>query len=654
MILGKIFGKITTTNFSFLVEGKAKKFQYCQVYHPDYEYVLCQITEIERNEKTIAKCVTLGYKNHEGKIRQIRTPFDIGQEVLIAEDRFISEIIQLSDEKNCAYIGNIEGRDIKVNLDLNKLLTKHIVVLAKTGSGKSYAAGVLVEEIIGKKIPILIIDPHGEYHQIRYPNDSDKDKMKRFSISPKGYSQNVVEFGDPSLKQEIKPLRLNENLSNHELMHIIPTKLSPAQMNVLYSAIKNIDKLSFDSLLYHLEKEENYAKFSVINIIDYLQTLGIFSQNPTPYNELISPGRCSIINLKGIEPEIQQVFVYKILSDLFQQRKKEKIPPFFVVVEEAHSFCPERSFGESKSSKILRTLASEGRKFGLGLCIISQRPARIDKSVLSQCSTQIILKVTNPNDLRAISNSVEGITSESEKEIINLPIGTAMVTGIVDVPLFVNIRPRKTRHGGNAIDMFSDIGKKESFMEKKEEFGEKEILPVIKPKISKKDLILMSDKPIRKILTNLIPAVMFLSRNKKEEFSLLFELVKGCLVFNDIHYKLPELDSFSKDELLFIKELFKRKHALPNDIKDKKILKGLQDRNYVVFENSVYFLNPEYIFTDLSNKKSFKKIRFNAVEYDKKIKSVILKEDLQKILKNYVDIRDSQDCFITKYDIFYE
>jgi len=67
-----------------------------------------------------------------------------------------------------------------------------------------------------------------------------------------------------------------------------------------------------------------------------------------------------------------------------------------MVIEEAHNYCPERNFGEKKSSKILRTIASEGRKFGLGLCVVSQRPARLDKSVLSQCSTQIIMKQQIP------------------------------------------------------------------------------------------------------------------------------------------------------------------------------------------------------------------------------------------------------------------
>ena len=101
------------------------------------------------------------------------------------------------------------------------------------------------------------------------------------------------------------------------------------------------------------------------------------------------------------------------------------IPPGMLVVEEAHNYAPEKGFSKTLSSDILRTIASEGRKFGLGMMVISQRPARVDKNVLSQCGTQIIMKVTNPNDLKAISKGLEGVSSYVEDELMRLPPGVA-------------------------------------------------------------------------------------------------------------------------------------------------------------------------------------------------------------------------------------
>jgi len=128
-----------------------------------------------------------------------------------------------------------------------------------------------------------------------------------------------------------------------------------------------------------------------------------------------------------------------------------------LVVEEAHNYCPQQ--GVAASSRIFRTIAAEGRKFGLGLTIISQRAAKIDKNVLSQCNAQMILKVTNPNDLKAITASVEGLTAGMADEIQRLPIGVALVVGgSIQMPLFVEVRPRESRHGGESVDIIPADG----------------------------------------------------------------------------------------------------------------------------------------------------------------------------------------------------
>ncbi|MEM4395579.1 MAG: ATP-binding protein, partial [Thermoplasmata archaeon] len=170
----------------------------------------------------------------------------------------------------------------------------------------------------------------------------------------------------------------------------------------------------------------------------------------TKIDEIVQKGKVSIINMKGVSPDIQEMVVQRLSNALFELRKRDAVPPLMLIIEEAHNFIPQQ--GKALSSRILRTIASEGRKFGLGLCIISQRPAKVDKNVLSQCNTQIILKVTNPNDLKTIGESVEGLTKLSLEEIQRLPVGVALVTGAnISFPLFVEIRPRETVHGGESV-----------------------------------------------------------------------------------------------------------------------------------------------------------------------------------------------------------
>jgi hypothetical protein len=212
---------------------------------------------------------------------------------------------------------------------------------------------------------------------------------------------------------------------------------------------------SVRDLIDVLSVEPDNKNSVLINELEYLDEMGIFATRGNHINELVIKGMTTIINLKGVPPDIQQLVVKRLSTFLFETRKMDAIPPMMLVIEEAHNYCPQQ--GLVLSSKPLATIASEGRKFGLGLMVISQRPAKIDKNVLSQCGTQIILKVTNPNDLKAIAASIEGLTNGMTDEIQTMPIGMAMIVGAgIEAPLLVEVRPRESRHGGTGVKAISD------------------------------------------------------------------------------------------------------------------------------------------------------------------------------------------------------
>ncbi|NTV22967.1 MAG: ATP-binding protein, partial [Nanoarchaeota archaeon] len=524
-----------------------------------------------------------------------------------------------------------------------------------------YSVGVLVEEIIEKKVPILIIDPHGEYSSLKHPNDAEKEALKTFGLKPKAF-KGIQEYGDTAISPDLRPLRLDNNLSAAEITALLPGKLSNSQQGLLYNSIKHLDKINFTNVLFELEKEENNAKWTIINNLDYLKGLDIFSDSFVPYNEMIQPGKCTIINLKGIAPDVQEIIVYKLLKDLFEMRKKEKVPPFFTVIEEAHNYCPERSFGETRCSKVIRTVASEGRKFGLGLCVISQRPARVDKSVLSQCTTQIILKITNPSDIKAVSSSVEGLTAESEEEIKNLSIGTALITGVVDMPLFVNIRPRMTEHGGHAAEMISEV-KEEEFFEKVEEFDKKDVLPIVRPKLSLKDVALMSERKVKSVSISLVPGYLIFCTDKKMDYTLLVESVEGGIVTDLDRFRtrfLPELGTLSGNQVKLLHAAFKLngfseedliKQGMPLDIKSD--LDALVALGYIE-KNERYILSEKYIFSQLSKHACFAKIEFLELNYSHKQDPKISIDKMKERISKFAAIKDQRECFIAKYEVVFD
>ncbi|MFH1788277.1 MAG: ATP-binding protein, partial [Candidatus Altiarchaeota archaeon] len=217
----------------------------------------------------------------------------------------------------------------------------------------------------------------------------------------------------------------------------------------LYEALRDLDgeRYTLKDLMARVEQEPTRFKWKVVSGLETLDDSGLFSGDPVAVEDLVREGQASIINLLGTEPHIQELVVAKLARTLFDARRLGSIPAFFFLIEEAHNFCPERGFGDAISSSLLRDIAAEGRKFGFQLCVVSQRPARVDKNVLSQCNTQIILKVTNPNDLRAIGHSIEGFTSGMEQEIRQLSVGHALIVGeCVEQPITVDIRARETKH----------------------------------------------------------------------------------------------------------------------------------------------------------------------------------------------------------------
>jgi predicted transcriptional regulator len=457
--LASLYGKSDIYKFRIEIRGNIKSFDFLQVKHQDNGGVLCQVTNIIRDRHLLlGDCKVIGYRD-AGVLKNIRTPFEQNSQVLLATDTFIEKTIGLNtDDKN--FIGVIEHHpNLKINLDLKKAITKHIAILAKSGAGKSYTVGVILEEVMKKNIPIVILDPHNEYSSLKYPNSNEKDvkRLDKFGLKPEGFLGRVEEFSPaPDLNPQAKPINLDINLLTPQtLVDSMPQKLSPAQQNIIFNVLANsaTGRIDIDEIIFNVSAEESNAKWSLISQLEQLKQLKLYSDNPVPLTDIVKFKQCSIISLKGVDPFVSETFVAGLLNNLFEARKKDEIPPFLLVLEEAHNFCPERSLGEKKASKVIRTIAGEGRKFGLGLCLISQRPAKVDKNVVSQCTTQILLKMTNPNDLKSVIQSSEGVGNDSEEEIQKLNIGTCLLTGVIDIPLKLNIRPRISKHGGESVDV---------------------------------------------------------------------------------------------------------------------------------------------------------------------------------------------------------
>ncbi|HTT17050.1 MAG TPA: ATP-binding protein [Thermoplasmata archaeon] len=477
--VGRIFGDVGLGQFHILLARPVERGDYVTVEDEQHGRVLCQMDDLKRtsdfdlqragavdshadvaiHQNLLGLARVVGYRDAAGIVKCPTIPFRPGATVYRAEEPLIAEVLGLKHRASTgAYVGLLRNHSLRVELDINQLVQRHVSVLAKTGGGKSYLLGDLIEELLRHKVTCVIIDPHGEYGSLRYAAEKNPATV-RFGVEVQGFARQVQEYSpDVSLNPGAKPLTfslrhsdLRELLIFMGLAKATKSFLGPLKQLMDAASAANPD-YSVKDLVRAAAASEGAAFEALHERLEYVEQTKLLGPVGTSLNDLVQKGQATLVNLRGVPPDVQELVVARIASTLFENRKKEKIPPLFLVIEEAHNFAPQQ--GQATCSGVLKNIASEGRKFGLGLCVVTQRAARIDKSVLSQCNTQLILQVTNPLDLKAIAQSIEGLTDGMTQMIQSLPVGTALITGGgYHTPLFCEVRPRASRHGGESVQV---------------------------------------------------------------------------------------------------------------------------------------------------------------------------------------------------------
>jgi len=474
--VGRIFGDVGLGQFQLSLTLPVERGDYLTVDDELHGPVLCQLDDLHRKsdlsldrarqlipsqEATVQETLLgtariIGYRDGQGLVKLPTIPFRSGAHVFRAEEPLIASVLGLTHKLDAgAYVGLLRNHRLRVELDINQLVQRHVSVLAKTGGGKSYLLGVLIEELLRHKVTCLIIDPHGEYGSLRIPAEKN-GVPARFGVESQGFGRQVQEYSpDPTLNPSAKPLTFSlRHIDPRDLLVFmgltnVKTYLAPLKQ-IIEAVETSRPDYTMKDLVRAADSLEGAAGDQLRERLEYLEQTKLLAPQGTSLNDLVQKGQATLVNLRGVAPDVQELVVARIATTLFENRKKGRIPPLFLVVEEAHNFAPQQ--GTATCSRILKNIASEGRKFGLGLCVVTQRAARIDKSVLSQCNTQLILQVTNPLDLKAIAQSIEGLTAGMTEMIQSLPVGVALVTGGgYHTPLFCEVRPRATRHGGESV-----------------------------------------------------------------------------------------------------------------------------------------------------------------------------------------------------------
>ncbi|EIV0336001.1 hypothetical protein DET48_110113 [Vibrio diazotrophicus] len=481
------------------------------------------VTELEllpganvTGENMFAQVELVGYRCPLSRqIKIPRRPLNPGTAVETVDFQFLSDFYEFN-EHSSLHLGNLVGYDkgentVPVFIDVNKLVTEHLAVLAMTGSGKSYTVGRIIERLVAiNNGTVVVFDPHGEYGKalaggnLQFSSllDATDDKRDQETLplikqtfeklQAAGAGIQVYSPQHESFKHKYAsknaPLALQfDHFEMDDIAEILPGLTEP-QQRVLDVAIRywrSVDKVEPRDInrLRHLlgdgieelkewgdlsEAEAKalsgrsaaVASMKLSRVLNEAQSFySATMAEPTDIYKMVGrpsnqQGRLVVVDLQGLSDTAKQVVCALLSSEILKaaSSKTDPLRPCFIVYEEGHNFAP--AGGNAVSHRIIKKIAGEGRKFGVGFGIVSQRPSKLDSDVTSQCNTLITMRLKNPDDQRFIAKASDMVSKADLDELPSLSTGEALVCGrSIPAPLLVKVGSKALIHGGESPEV---------------------------------------------------------------------------------------------------------------------------------------------------------------------------------------------------------
>jgi len=385
---------------------------------------------------------------------EIRAPQSLpnaGAEVyLSAEDEIVRSLGIIKDVNLGLFIGETaSGTPTQIILK-REAIQRHMFICGTTGSGKSYAMGVIAEELVKQGLPVVFIDTQDEYSSL---------------VSKLGGK--VVRPGEDFT------IRIS-SLTESELLNLLPNATTDLQRDIAARA--------FSELQSELASDE-IAKFSIGTLLQRMEIVGPqLTNKPDSVSMAVSRTRslqrnpifgegiekadwrkfmypCMAINCKRLTSSQLQPIATAVLRELQTLRLHGHIPPYVAVIDEAHLFVPD---GEGSPCKqIIREGVRIGRHHGISIILMTQSPVDIDKRAIRQCNTRLVFAL-EPDQLEAIRGVKADASEEMLRALPKMPRGTCLLSGTYEsikhtIP--VRIRPRNTpdSEGGRTPDIFNEM-----------------------------------------------------------------------------------------------------------------------------------------------------------------------------------------------------
>ncbi len=438
---GRILGLVEKSSVSSAAFADVRNF--------DEATESTEIAEMNRRDKTYTSYIgILGFldKLQSGQSIIPAIPPIPGTSIVQPTKQDLESIFSPSKEGWIKTGTLLRNKTIDARINLDKIVSRHLGILAMTGMGKSNLVSLLSKEIAKLKGTVIIFDYHNDYTSLNIPRINVVDAK----INPR-----LLEHDQLS---EVLEIRDSANVQQRVLRMAFTNKVKESKE--FWSKLEEEVKFIINSEDKKL-KEYRTSAYRVQDIIDEAQRRFDEILDPDMGDPIsfIKEGRANILNISELSEKQANVAVAFYLQQLLKDRKDASIvrhakskrdrnyrfsSPIFVIVEEAHVFIPKDHDTAAKywAAKIAR----EGRKFGMGLGIVSQRPRSVDLNVLSQMGSFAIMKIIQEDDQRQIASATESTSRELIAQLTSLNVGDAILVGQwVNLPSLVHIEEVKEK-----------------------------------------------------------------------------------------------------------------------------------------------------------------------------------------------------------------
>lgn len=338
----------------------------------------------------------------------------------------------------------------------------HIGVFGGSGSGKSFALRVIIEELMKKRIPTIVLDPHYEmdFKLKTYDEAADYSSLYQSFLLGKDVGVdfkdlNVGEFKNllnaAGAMTDAMDTSVDEVFKRGESVDAFRLRLS----EILEALDRTEDALNMDMQTAELNGDAAEAD-RIRRLQGYQKTYGrklnasslkgiswrfrrlvqdnVFSNSSEALEAALRSGK--LISLKG-STRLLEVYSSYILKKFYYKRRaymdakllgtndEDYFPPFIIITDEAHNFAP-KAF-ESASKPILKEVAQEGRKYGVFLILATQRITLLDDTITAQLNTKFILRTVRESDIMTIKEETD-ISSDDAKRLPYLTTGDAFIS----------------------------------------------------------------------------------------------------------------------------------------------------------------------------------------------------------------------------------